>query len=192
MAWVRKKISAPGLNNGTKMRWKIFRLAALVGVAALALLLVTLKPLGHKLVARTYFANAMGLRAGAPVELAGVEIGSVASVHVRPELKAAPVEVVMLLSPPSHLRIPNDSIASLETSGVLGETYVEIDVASASGPPIGEGAVLKAKRTLELTAEQITEKLSEVLGRMDCDCGAQKGDLSSTAPQKKSSKNSSH
>lgn len=88
------------------MRWKSLRLVALASVAVLALFLVVLKPLGHKLVVKAYFTNAMGLRAGAPVRLAGVDIGSVKTVRARPELKEAPVEVVMVLNPPYETENP--------------------------------------------------------------------------------------
>jgi len=171
------------------MRWKVFRLVALAGVAVLVLLYVVLKPPGHTLIVKTYFTNGMGLRSGAPVRLAGVDVGSVKTVSARPELKEAPVEVVMLLNPQYDLNIPADSTVLLETAGVLGETFVEIDVAHASGPPIGANSVLKAQPTAQLTTEQIMEKLTDILGKKTCDCETKKDD---TAEKKAPSKNPSH
>lgn len=179
------------------MRRNAFRVA-LVGVAVLVLLLVVVPGMiGHKLVVKAYFTNADGLRAGAPVRLAGVDIGSVKSVRARPELKVAPVEVVMVLSPHYELKIPNDSTVVLETAGVLGETYVEMDATSASGPPIAAGAVLRAQPTVQMTAQQIIEKfgeilreknseIDEILRKKNCDCDAKKGDASGATPAKKS------
>jgi phospholipid/cholesterol/gamma-HCH transport system substrate-binding protein len=152
---------------------KLFRVAALVGVAVVALLLVVLKPMGHKLTVKAYFANAGGLRDGAFVRVAGVEIGSVRNVHVRPELKEEPVEVVMVLNPPYEVKIPNDSLVSLETAGVLGNTYVEIDAASASGPPIGNNGVLKSRPITQMSTEQFFEYLSKILAKRNGDCGTQ-------------------
>jgi phospholipid/cholesterol/gamma-HCH transport system substrate-binding protein len=168
------------------MRWKSLRLVALIGIAVLALLLVLYRPLGHKLVVKAHLTNAMGLRAGAPVRLAGVDIGSVKSVRAQPEVKEAPVEVIMVLNPPYELKIPNDSIVLLQTAGILGETFVEIDAASASGPPIGANAVLKGKPTVELTTEQAIEKLSEALGKINHDCDTKKDDAAGTNAAKKS------
>ena len=108
------------------MRWKSFRFVALAGVAVLALLFVVLRPLGHKLVVKAYFTNAIGLRGGARVRLAGVDVGSVKTVRARPELKETPVEVVMVLNPQYDLNIPADSTVLLETAGVLGETFVSV------------------------------------------------------------------
>ena len=80
------------------------------------------------------------------MRLAGVDSGSGKSAR-RPELKEAPAEIVMVLTPSYELRIPNDSTASLETAGVLGETYVDIDVGHASGVPIRSNAVFRTVAT---------------------------------------------
>jgi phospholipid/cholesterol/gamma-HCH transport system substrate-binding protein len=106
----------------------------------------------------------------APVRLAGVDIGRVKSVRVHPERKEEPVEIVMDLSTPYELKIPNDSTASLETAGLLGETFVEIDCTMASGPPVQQNAILKSKRTNSLSSEQVIEKVGEIVTRKGCDC----------------------
>src|SRR5205823_9908717 len=117
------------------MNWKILRVAAVIGLAVLGIVLLTIPRLfGHKLRLKAYFNNAMALRPGAPVRLAGVDVGTVTSVRARPEVKDTPVEVVMGLNTPEELKVPNDSTVSLETAGVLGETFVEIDSHTASGP----------------------------------------------------------
>ena len=43
--------------------------------------------------------------------------------------------MVMVFNPPYELKIANDSTVLLETAGILEETFVDIDVASATGPP---------------------------------------------------------
>lgn len=96
------------------MSWTSLRVAAVGALALVALIAVLLvkRPFAPELEMKAYFSNAMGLRIGAPVRLAGVDIGSVKTVRARPDLKEAPAEVVMILT--SHdLRIPNDSVASL-------------------------------------------------------------------------------
>jgi ABC-type transporter Mla subunit MlaD len=117
------------------------------------------------MVGKACFTNAMGLRAGAPVGFAGVDRGSVKSVRAKPEVKNSPVEVGMVFNPRYELKIPNDATVLLETAGILGETFVDIDAASATGLPIGANAVLRAEPTLRLTTEQFIEKLSEALGK---------------------------
>jgi phospholipid/cholesterol/gamma-HCH transport system substrate-binding protein len=117
---------------------------------------------------KAYFQNAQGLRAGAPVRLAGVEVGSVTRVRARPEMQGSPAEVVMLMSTPYELKIPNDSTVSLSTAGVLGETFAEIDLQGASGSPAKTGDVLKSKPTTVLSTEELIERLADILQRKPC------------------------
>jgi len=143
------------------MRWNILRVGAVIGLALLAISLLLIgKPFAHKLVVKSYFTDANGLRSGAAVRLAGVDLGSVTSVRVRPESKDAPVEIVMALKTGYELKIPNDSTVSLETAGVLGQTLVEIDSHAASGPPIQSGSTLKAQPTGNLTTEELIAKFA--------------------------------
>jgi phospholipid/cholesterol/gamma-HCH transport system substrate-binding protein len=157
----------------------------LIVVAVVALLLA--RPMGHKLTVKAYFTNASGLRDGATVRAAGVDVGSVKSVRVRPELREEPVEVVIVLNPRYEVKIPADSIASLETDGVLGPTYIEIDATGASGPPITTNAILKARPIVKLSTEQLVENLSKMLENLQkkCGCGTQTDRPSSpTTPRK--------
>ena len=78
----------------------------------------------------------------------------------------------MAISPGYELRIPDDSIVELQTEGVLGETFVEIDVSGTSGAPIGTNGVLKVRPATGLTAGQAIEKLGEVI-KTRCDCAPQ-------------------
>jgi len=178
------------------MRWTFLRVATVAGLALAVLVaaLLVKKPFGHKTVVKAYFINAMSLRAGAPVRLAGVDVGSVESVRARPELKEAPAEVVMVLTPSYEIKIPNDATASLETAGVFGETYVEIDARHAFGAPIGPNAVLQTVATPQLTTQEILGKLgefSEILSRK-CDCDSdKKNNTADTATRKNNSKNGS-
>jgi|SRR5690349_11414496 len=103
------------------------------------------KMVAHKVELRAYFKDANGLRAGAPVRLAGVEIGRVTEVRVRPDLQATPAEVVMLLQTSYALKIPCDATVDLPSSGLFGETFAQIEIEGTSGAPVKSGAVLTEK-----------------------------------------------
>src|ERR1700692_1652877 len=72
----------------------------------------------HQLTVRTYFRHAQSLQRGTAVWVDGVEVGSVSSISVRPELGERPVEVVIAIRTAYDLRIPNESIALLSVQGV--------------------------------------------------------------------------
>jgi phospholipid/cholesterol/gamma-HCH transport system substrate-binding protein len=74
------------------------------------------------------FENIGGLKAGAPVSMAGVTIGRVESIGYDMNLFKA---VVTLRIDARYDRIPNDSDASIYTAGLLGGQYVGITPGNA-------------------------------------------------------------
>jgi len=147
---------------------KVGLIAGAIAVVAFAVLFGYPRLFTHRIELKVYFLNANGLRAGAPVRLAGVEVGKITGVRARPEMQAAPAEVTMELRTPYELNIPNDSTVSLDTAGVLGETFAEINVLGASGAPVKNTGVLKEKPTKLPSAEQIIEKLGDIVQRKPC------------------------
>ena len=113
------------------------------------------------------FDNVMGLRVGAAVRIAGVEVGRVTQVRARPDRKDCPAEVAMSLSTPYDLKVPNDALAGVSTEGLLGQEYVDIDVRHATGPPAIDCAVLKTTPavapadTLRALVDAIAKKANE-------------------------------
>jgi phospholipid/cholesterol/gamma-HCH transport system substrate-binding protein len=125
----------------------------------------------RKLVLRSYFENAAGLKDGAPVTLEGVTIGNVTRIRVVPERNPMPVEVTMQVSHKYEPALHSDSTTSIAQAGVLGDSYVDISSAHASGPQPVNNAELKATgaptiqdviRTSEGSIEQVTTLMRKV------------------------------
>lgn len=66
------------------------------------------------------FPTVGGLKPGAVVEIAGVEVGRVLKIY----LKDYQAVVVMRIDP--HVQLQEDAIASIRTKGLLGEKYIRI------------------------------------------------------------------
>jgi phospholipid/cholesterol/gamma-HCH transport system substrate-binding protein len=82
----------------------------------------------------SHFENVQGLVAGAPVRLAGKDVGTVESVSFAPlEEDLPPVRAVLQIEASVQDRIRSDSVASIGTIGVLGDKYVEISMGTVSG-----------------------------------------------------------
>ena len=114
---------------------------------------------------KTVFENIAGLKPGAPVRVAGVEVGSVSETQFRGDR----VEVVMTVNEDHRRLITTESVAVLGSVSLLGEAAVDITAASR-GTPIPEWGYVKSGRaagSLTEVATQATagiEQLSALLG----------------------------
>ena len=75
-----------------------------------------------------------GLGTGAPVRLNGIEIGRVTDIQFDP---TDPKLVVVILQVRDGIVLHTDAVASLETQGLTGISYVEISGGTQSSPPLG-------------------------------------------------------
>jgi phospholipid/cholesterol/gamma-HCH transport system substrate-binding protein len=125
----------------------------LASIALAVLIFLMTGPSGmftRKILVHAYFDNAGGLRVGAPVRLEGVDLGNVTAITIVPGHGLSPVQVTMKLSTRYKGALKKDSVASLSTAGVLGETFVDIDSRAATGPMAQTGDTLPTKVSPQL------------------------------------------
>lgn len=101
----------------------------LMGIAALLWLATEATDYGMQLGDETFtvtarFSNVADLKERAPVKIGGVTVGLVETVSLDPVLFDA---IVTMKIDRRFSEIPNDSGASILTSGVLGDRYVGLD-----------------------------------------------------------------
>src|SRR3989338_4991867 len=90
------------------------------------------------------FTEVGGLTEGATVRLAGVQIGRVTGVRL-PGQPGGKVRVDLTIARRYADRVRGDSVARIETQGLLGDKVVEITVGSAAAPALRAGEVLAAR-----------------------------------------------
>ncbi len=139
-----------------QVRWAQLRVGLTVIFASITLAVLIFLMTGpsgmftRKILVNAYFDNAGGLRVGAPVRLEGVDIGNVTEITVVPTHGLTPVKVTMKVSTRYTGALKKDSVASLSTAGVLGETFVDIDSRGSTGPVAQNGDTLTTKTSPQL------------------------------------------
>src|ERR1700730_232742 len=133
------------------------RLGAFI-IAALTILVSGIFIIGGKqyLLTSTYrlnaqFGSVVGLDSGADVRVGGVHSGSVRSVEL-PTKPTDKITVRMDLEKSTHNIIKQDSIATIETEGLLGNEYVAISFGSAKGADLLDDNTISSEPPLEMSA----------------------------------------
>jgi len=67
-----------------------------------------------------------GVRRGAPVRFAGIDVGEVTGIRYFYDNKDARIRIFISCWVPNDIKIPTDSTVWVNTLGLLGEKYVEI------------------------------------------------------------------
>jgi phospholipid/cholesterol/gamma-HCH transport system substrate-binding protein len=166
------------LPSQKQLKWSQLRvgLTVLFASITLAVLIFMMSGTGgwltRKIILKAYFDNAGGLRVGAPVRLAGVDIGNVKGVRIVEAQPATPVEVTMRVNMKYSFSLRKDSIALLTTAGVLGEIFVDIDSSSAKGPVVADGDTLATRSQPDLSdvvrsSQGTLQNMDALLKRLD-------------------------
>jgi phospholipid/cholesterol/gamma-HCH transport system substrate-binding protein len=162
-----------------EIQWAQLRVGALILVAMAVLVGLIIAMSGstgglfaRKLLLRSYFENAAGLKDGAPVTLEGVTIGNVIHVRVVPDRNPTPVEVTMRVGYEFLRDLHTDSTASIAQAGVLGDSYLDISSSHATGPPPANDAELKASGSPSIqdvirTSEDSITQLQTLIKKLD-------------------------
>ncbi len=166
------------LPSQKQLKWSQLRvgLTVLFASITLAVLIFVMSGTGgwftRKITLRSYFDNAQGLRVGAPVRLAGVDIGNVTAVRIVQDKPMTPVEVSMKVNTKYAFSLRKDSVTLMSTAGILGETFVDVDSATAKGPEAADGDTLAARDAPQIqdvvrASQGTLENMDALLKRAD-------------------------
>ena len=159
------------------------RLGAFI-IATLAILAAGIFIIGSKqyLFTRTYrlkaqFATVVGLDQGADVRVGGVHSGTVRDIEL-PDKPDGKITVLMDLQRSTHDIIKQDSVAAIETEGLLGHEYVSISFGSgqalnvkdddtiASEPPLVIADLMKKADGILDTSQQALKNVTVVTANL--------------------------
>lgn len=135
----------------------IVGLFALAGIAALAVLSVRLGKVelfnraGYVLYAN--FDNISGLKTGDGVEIAGVQVGKVIAIS----LKDYRAHVELKLN--KGVEVDTDAIASIKTSGIIGDKYVSVSLGGGEHD-LTDGGVIRRTQSAFVLEDAIGQLIN--------------------------------
>ncbi len=116
----------------------VFVLIGLISVAYLTIKLGKMEWFGDNYyLVDARFDSVSGLKSGAQVDMAGVEIGQVADIRLDNERQVAIVRMKI----EKDVTLTDDVIASVKTSGLIGDKYIQLT-------PGGSDRILQAGDTI--------------------------------------------
>ncbi|HUJ68800.1 MAG TPA: outer membrane lipid asymmetry maintenance protein MlaD [Syntrophorhabdales bacterium] len=98
------------------------------------------------------FTSVTGLRAGSPVEVYGIEAGSVTSLEIDEQKEMAVVGMRI----DRRVKVYEDSTATIKTAGLIGDKYVRID-------PGGAGPLLEPRGVITQTS--VPPDIEDLIGK---------------------------
>lgn len=150
-----------------------------------ALLVIGIFLLGNKdqlfastFTVKAYFDNIEGLRSGAPVRFGGINVGAVKEIKILDDVSGR-VEVSMRIKTDIKRFIRENSFATIETEGLVGNKIVLLTMGSENAEPIQDGGTIQSREPLGFTAvieetqgilaytKEMTKNLSEVMERIN-------------------------
>ena len=125
----------------------IFLVFGLIVIAFMTLKLGNVSILGDN----TYslyaeFNSVSGLRPGNPIEVFGMEVGQVGGFRMDQENQT----VIVQLKIKKGVTIYGDSIASIKTSGFIGDKYVSLDPGGGDDPLEAGGTIIDTQSPIDL------------------------------------------
>lgn len=117
----------------------VFVLIGIISLGYLSIKLGKLEIIGGDLYeVEALFNSASGLKSGATVEIAGVEVGRVKTISLKED------RAMVTLAVQNGTKLYTDTIASIKTRGIIGEKFLALS-------PGGGGDLLKPGETIRDT-----------------------------------------
>lgn len=145
----------------TELRVGVFVLVALFLLMVAIFYVTGAGFLGPRYRLITYLPEVEGMKAGAPVDLDGVEVGNVQSIDLTPHPTDHEHSITLVLRVDKKFQkdIRTDSKASLVTQGLLGDRYVTIS-RGLTGTVIPTNGILAAEEAPDI--KQVVERGADV------------------------------
>lgn len=111
------------------------------------------------------FRDVGGLREGAPIRLAGVDVGTVSRVWFLDDLEEKLVGAELKINTSVKERIRSDSTASIQTMGLLGDKFIFITMGDPTEKILKDGDFIPSSETVSLYG--YIERADKIVGNIE-------------------------
>lgn len=135
----------------TALRVGLF-LAICTAVLAFAIVLLGSKSglFARKVTLYASFENVNGLVVGAPVRLAGLDVGRVSKIMFPDDLRQREARIELAIQERYFPRLRSDSRAFIDSKGLLGDKLINLTIGSPDQPPLREGDLIPTRSALSI------------------------------------------
>lgn len=116
------------------------------------------------------FAKVTGLQKGAIVRVSGMDAGEIESIHVPPS-PSQRFRVQMRVREDLHQLVRTDSVASIQSDGLVGNRFLQIEMGTDQAPPAPEGSTIRSREPFDfedvmVQASQTVKTLEETVVKL--------------------------
>ena len=164
------------MRRSGRVKWSELRVGIVLLFAFAVLLWASFTGSGFTVFSRTerlqaYFPDVNGLVRGAPVRMAGLEVGHVEGVHFVQKDGRPMVYVTFGVKRDGFAMINTDAKVAVGTMGLMGDKFLEVRLGKPGFPPVAPGAELAIIRSTDLTnafagAPDLVDQASTALTRL--------------------------
>lgn len=129
----------------------------------------------RKFTVYTEFTKITGLQPGAVVRILGAKAGSISQI-LPPNTPSEKFRVRLEIAESLHQLVRVDSIATIETEGLVGGSYLGIGSGTDAAPQIGPGATIGSKEPFEIS--DLMQQMGDTIVKVNQTIDEMKGDVS--------------
>ena len=125
----------------------------------------------------TEFRKITGLQPGGIIRVSGAKAGTIKTI-APPSTPGGKFRLELEITEDLHPLVRLDSLASIETEGLVGGSYLGVGTGTSTSPTAGPGATISSKEPFEIA--ELMQQMADTIKRVNDTIDTMKGDLERT------------
>jgi phospholipid/cholesterol/gamma-HCH transport system substrate-binding protein len=153
-------------SHRTEVKVGLFVIAGVIALFSVLLLLGQKRHVfQQRIKVHCMFPDVAGLVVGAPVQIAGVNVGTVSAITFDRSYASPQIRVDFEITRDSLDLLRADSVARISSQGLLGDKLIDVTPGSRGSPPIAAGGLVPSSPPADL--DHLVAQTSQVMNKLD-------------------------